>query len=166
MCIEAMIWKIRLILFESPVRGQVCSWVDMEPVLGTNVYSVQAVNEIGVSDMVSAEAFVGCYRPPFQETFDDESALEQCTIIDANKDDNTWTYVADEQCVRYKYKNDAPGDDWLILPAVKFAVGKFKLSFKTWVENEKWPEKLEIMMGTAATVEAQKYRADGSPFIG
>lgn len=141
--------------FESPACGQMCSWVDMEPVLGTNVYSVQAVNEIGVSDMVSAEAFVGCYRPPFQETFDDESALEQYTIIDANKDDNTWTYVADEQCVRYKYKNDAPGDDWLILPAVKFAVGKCKLSFKTWVENEKWPEKLEIMMGTAATVEAQ-----------
>lgn len=138
---------------ETPIPGQTYSWLDSSPELGINAYTLCAVNEIGESDIVTASAFIGCYQPPYVESFDDISALDQYTIIDANNDDNTWSYVSGE--MRYKYKGNNPGDDWLIIPAIKMMPGNYVLSFRTKVQNPKYPETLKVTMGVKAVVEAQ-----------
>lgn len=138
---------------ENPFPGHAYSWKDFSPERGMNTYTVYAVNEIGESDAVSTSAFIGCYQPPYIESFDDSDVLNEYTIIDANKDDNTWSYVDGE--MRYKYKGSNSGDDWLITPAVKMKPGSYVLSFKTKVQNPKYPETLKVTMGLKPTVETQ-----------
>ena len=56
---------------------------------------------------------------PFREGFDNENALTSFTIIDANKDGNTWSYFLDNEtgqsAVQMQY-GDNSHDDWLITP--------------------------------------------------
>ncbi|MCH5231413.1 MAG: choice-of-anchor J domain-containing protein [Muribaculaceae bacterium] len=74
------------------------------------------------------------------------------TIIDSNGDGITWEPKKGAMAINYC--DDIAKDDWLITPAIELtAENYYNLSFDAH-GSKFWPEKLEVKIGTANTVEA------------
>lgn len=98
------------------------------------------------------EIKMGAILPPFVQSSFSNEILKDYTIIDANKDGNTWTLNEGE--VRVKYNSSKAMDDWLITPAFKLEAGNtYKFEVLTHAHTSSYPEKLEVKLGTAPTVE-------------
>ena len=98
---------------------------------------------------------------PFREGFDNENALTSFTIIDANKDGNTWSYFHDnetgESAVQMQY-GDNSHDDWLIMPPLALKANMvYNISYRVASKGISYPELLEVKFGNAATVEAMTH---------
>lgn len=95
---------------------------------------------------------------PFREGFDNENALTSFTIIDANKDGNTWSYFLDNEtgqsAVQMQY-GDNSHDDWLITPPLALKANMvYNISYRVASKGISYPELLEVKYGNAATVDA------------
>ena len=95
---------------------------------------------------------------PFKESFDKQESLSKFTIIDANKDGNTWSYFYDNDtklsAIQMQY-GDYSHDDWLITPPIKLKANMvYNISFNTSSKGISYPELLEVKYGTDATVSA------------
>ena len=95
---------------------------------------------------------------PFKEGFDNENALKSFTIIDANKDGNTWSYFLDNEtgqsAVQMQY-GDNSHDDWLITPPLTLKANMvYNISYRVASKGISYPELLEVKYGNAATVDA------------
>lgn len=91
--------------------------------------------------------------PPYSQDFTEKNSLGLFTVVDVNNDNKTWTYS--NGTVRYAYHMKNNADDWLITPPLKLKKGyMYEFSFDTYVLSARSEEKMEIKMGTAATVEA------------
>lgn len=91
--------------------------------------------------------------PPYEQDFTDKNALGLFTVVDVNGDGKTWSYSSGT--VRYSYHMKNQADDWLITPPLKLQQGyEYEFSFDTYVLSSRSEEKMEVKMGTAATVEA------------
>ena len=98
---------------------------------------------------------------PFREGFDNEAALKSFTIIDANKDGNTWSYFLDNEtgqsAVQMQY-GDNSHDDWLITPPLALKANMvYNISYRVASKGISYPELLEVKCGNAATVEAMTH---------
>lgn len=98
---------------------------------------------------------------PFKEGFDNENALSSFTIIDANTDNNTWSYFHDneagESAVQMQY-GDNSHDDWLITPPLALKANMvYNISYRVASKGISYPELLEVKCGNAATVEAMTH---------
>ncbi len=92
-------------------------------------------------------------NPPYEQDFTDKNALGLFTVVDVNNDNKKWTYSSGT--VRYSYHMQNAADDWLITPPLKLKKGyEYVFSFDTYVLNSRSEEKMEVKMGTAATVDA------------
>ncbi|MDE6583003.1 MAG: choice-of-anchor J domain-containing protein [Duncaniella sp.] len=115
-------------------------------------YEVVAVHA-GISSAAGRSNVVtlGSINPPFTATFDDD--LCGFTVIDANGDYKMWTQNVGR--VRMGYNTSMAMDDWLITPPLKLQAGKrYDISADFGVENSKYPERVEVKIGKAATAEA------------
>lgn len=116
-------------------------------------YSVKAV----FSELVSAEAksnawTLGSILPPYTNSFDDASSIDGFAIIDANGDGKTWKWY--DGAVRAQYNSKSSMDDWFVSPGFKLEAGKYyAFSINARSNGTSYPEKLEIKMGAAPTVE-------------
>lgn len=91
--------------------------------------------------------------PPYSQDFTEKNSLGLFTVVDVNNDNKTWTYS--NGTVRYAYHMKNNADDWLITPPLKLKKGyMYEFSFDTYVLSTRSEEKMEIKMGTSATVEA------------
>lgn len=81
----------------------------------------------------------------------DERALY--TIIDSNKDGNTW--LGTNYSFQCSTLGEIPADDWLISPALQLEAGSsYAVVFRGHNKQSDKPEKIALMVGTAPTVEA------------
>ncbi|MBR4388151.1 MAG: choice-of-anchor J domain-containing protein [Prevotella sp.] len=91
---------------------------------------------------------------PYSNGFGDASEQAAFTIIDANDDGKTWSYNTNGYAY-YTYNGSADGDDWLISPAIKLEAGKtYRVAIDTRCQMTKYPERVEMKMGNAATAAA------------
>lgn len=100
----------------------------------------------------------GVVELPFREGFDNENALTSFTIIDNNKDGNTWSYFHDNEtgqsAVQMQY-GDYSHDDWLISPPLSLKANMmYNISYRVATKGISYPELLEVKYGNDATVAA------------
>ena len=128
------------------------------PATYTMYYYTVVVNceSLSSSAAESNKVPLGEIAAPYTETFDDASAMDTYTVIDANDDGKTWAYVKADQAVRASYNSKNEMNDWLITPGIKLEAGKTYM-FSVKMRNHSassYPEKFEIKMGKDATVAA------------
>lgn len=98
---------------------------------------------------------LGDYAAPFHTVFNSSTIFTDYgyTVLDVNKDNDTWT--AQPSGARYKYNTQNKANDWLITPEIRFEAGKsYKLEFIVASENATNTERVEIAIGKGATPEA------------
>ncbi len=103
------------------------------------------------------------YTFPYSQTWDSVTApnvYPAWTVINANNDAYTWAtsttgYSSAPNTVRCTASATLPMDDWLVSPPLQLVAGTFyQFEFKCKAHNVNFPEKLEMKIGTAKTVEA------------
>lgn len=77
------------------------------------------------------------------------------TIIDANKDNNSWKYDATKNSAIYGYSTTEDADDWLISPPINYQKDHtYILSFEAHSAMLDYPETMEVCFGNARTPQA------------
>ena len=93
---------------------------------------------------------------PYYNDFETPDQQYSFSIFDANRDGYTWIFMMntdDNHYARYDSNIDLAADDWLMSPAIRLEAGKlYRVAFDTRSRSSE--EKIEMMMGTAATAEA------------
>ncbi len=135
----------------------VCSWTKEMPVpenITALCYGVIAKYDAKSSKAVMSNTlYVGHYNAPVTMDMKDNAIFSQHTVIDANKDNKTWKYSSSKGTY-YSYGNKA-ADDWIISPAIYLEKGKaYDFSAIAHAYSDRYPERIEIKIGRAATAEA------------
>lgn len=124
-------------------------------------YTVTAKNGQADGETATTDALSGgtVYYPPFVEGFDSQEDFDSFTIIDANNDQQTWTYMNSWDGTRYAYLNGngvtseelgtvaTNNDDYLIsLPIALKAGVDYRLTFDSY---DQWMsfESVRILLG-------------------
>ena len=104
--------------------------------------------------VMSNSIYLGHYNAPAHVNLKDAGSFNQHLVIDANGDGKTW--VSDtSKGATYKYSSSNAGDDWLVSPAFYLEAGKaYDFEALAHAYSDKYPEKMEICLGTAPTAEA------------
>lgn len=93
-------------------------------------------------------------------SFDTKEEFNAWTVVNCNKDAATWCYVNDDTApskVVYPYNGAEAADDWLMSPVLT-PVKTGYVAVKYSVYGSKYIEKMEIMYGASATVDAMTNR--------
>lgn len=81
-----------------------------------------AASASGVASIVDAAGDGSAIVPPYEESFSDESFMDDYTIIDANNDGTKWKpYLSKAEI---SYNSSEAMNDWLITPALALEGGK------------------------------------------
>ena len=93
---------------------------------------------------------------PYLNTFETVEEQAAFSIIDANGDGTTWSYIMntdDEHYARYSYSDVNDADDWLVSPAIRLEAGKtYLVGFDTRIADS--DESIEMKMGKEASAGA------------
>ena len=86
---------------------------------------------------------------PFTETFDENSSTRVCwTIVDANNDDNTISYLPYDDnntgVAAYFYSQSSSANDWLISPEIVLPAGGSFVSYDYAIASGSYPEKYSV----------------------
>lgn len=121
--------------------------------LTTYTFSVVADNAGSISKATkSNQVILGHQLPPLDVDLMKEANFKLHTVIDANADGKTWIF--DSKGTYYKY-GSKDADDWLVSAPIYLEEGKcYDFSAVARPYSSKYPEDLEIFMGTAPTAEA------------
>lgn len=116
-------------------------------------YDVTVVYDGAASDPVSSNQIILGHRDvPYTETFDTYGCFDYMTVINGNGDNRSWQWQdlygpGSNAMLQY---GTADHDDWLILPPVRLDRGAFyELSLDVWVQDENFPERMEVCIGTS-----------------
>jgi hypothetical protein len=89
---------------------------------------------------------------PYVNTFETEEEQAAFGILDGNNDSNTWGFTAG--LVFYGYNENA-ADEWLVSPGIYLEAGKiYHFAIDVMARSSWYPERIEVLMGTAAKVDA------------
>lgn len=117
----------------------------------STVYLMQAISDFTLTKSKTGVA----YEVPYLESFGSASSMNEYTIIDSNNDGTTWGYNSMSGYVNYNWSMTNAADEWLITPAIHLLAGEsyvFSLNARSFTAT--YPERFEVMLGNAATVEA------------
>lgn len=96
---------------------------------------------------------------PYVNSFDTTAEQGEAAIYDANADGKTWTFNAPSNgdntttAVRYTYNSSKDADDYVVFPGLALEAGKsYKVSVDARANGTIYPEKIEVVTGTEATV--------------
>ena len=95
----------------------------------------------------------------FSTSFATEEEFNAWTVVDANGDEKTWKFDSSgsPSKVFYSYSGANAADDWMISPAV-VAPKDGVMAVLFTVKGSSYVEKMEVMYGSSATVEAMVNR--------
>lgn len=91
---------------------------------------------------------------PYAQTFDTESTLKGFITIDANNDEVTWDYNPMLHCAKCSWSNDAPVDDYLLLPINLEAYSSYELEFNCY--GGFFSDTFDLWLADAPSVEGMK----------
>ena len=143
-------------LTEGVAPGAELSYVDNDAALtiGTHVYQVVPYNTTGVG-VKSEEVSVflsAIIQVPYVVDFTQSGSLDVFNVIDANDDGKTWKWSASSGAF-YTYHSDNAADDYLVSMPIHFVAGKnYNLTVNA-KGSTKYPERFEVKLGKAATVD-------------
>ena len=110
-------------------------------------YEVTAVNgsQKGKSGRSNSVTAGGALTPPYHEDFAQRSGFDLYTVLDSNKDNNTWEFAYGR--VRY-YGEEQAADDWLITPNVRLQNDRtYKVGFKFNASDDSKMERIGVNFG-------------------
>ncbi len=117
-------------------------------------FNISAVYNGHISVPASSDlCYVGALTPPYHQDFEASTSFDALTVIDGNKDKDSWRWYSTSAII---WKSDAGKDldDWLLLPPMYLEKGlAYDLSFDSSVLGSA-TERYEVMMGTEPTAEA------------
>ncbi len=98
----------------------------------------------------------GDFENVFSSTFDSATDFAALTVINVNSSSATWRYDKTYECAYID--NDMgtviPKDDYLVTPALNLKAGHtYRVSFRTWVANPRFPEKICAVIGQEVSAE-------------
>lgn len=143
-------------LTEGVTPGAELSYVDNDAALtiGTHVYQVVPYNTTGVG-VKSEEVSVflsAIIQVPYVVDFTQSGSLDVFNVIDANDDGKTWKWSASSGAF-YSYNSDNAADDYLVSMPIHFVAGKnYNLTINA-KGSTTYPERFEVKLGKAATVD-------------
>lgn len=97
------------------------------------------------------------YDDIFATSFDTKDAFDLFTVINVDPKSKTWDFVKSAECARIDNDmgNTITKDDYLVTPALDLKAGStYRVTFVTWTANDRYPEKIRVVMGSEATAEA------------
>lgn len=89
---------------------------------------------------------------PYSNTLTTADEFGVFGVLDANKDEKTWTFTTNNG-TNYTYSSANAGDDWLVSPGIKLEAGK-TYHFAVDAKNAGYPERLEVKMASEAKESA------------
>lgn len=143
-------------LTEGVAPGAELSYVDNDETLtvGTHVYQVVPYNTTGIG-IKSEEVSVflsAVIQVPYVVDFTQSGSLDVFNVIDANDDGKTWKWSASSGAF-YTYNSDNAADDYLVSMPIHFVAGKnYNLTVNA-KGSTTYPERFEVKLGKAATVD-------------
>lgn len=121
-------------------------------------YNVTVVYDGTAAEPVSSnQVILGHREVPYTETFDTYGCFDFMTVINGNNDNRSWEWQnlygpTSNAMMQYGYEDH---DDWLMLAPVRLERGTFyEISLDVWVQDENFPESMEVCIGTAPTAAA------------
>lgn len=119
------------------------------PVSGTITLTSAGATDVTVD--VDANA-IDCDNTAIPYFTDFSTSLNDCwTVIDANADGNTFTFVTASSYAQYKYSTTSAADDWLISPIFEFT-GAEVASFD-YSASASYPERFQVFALGTDTVQ-------------
>ncbi len=116
---------------------------------GVRAYNGEIAGDITLSN---GQTLGRAIEPPYIADFSNEDVFSIFSVIDANEDDNTFTW---DNTVRYRYHSTNSGDDWLISPPIHLKAGKtYNVIVNASAYNARYPERFEVKAGNAAQTNA------------
>ena len=117
-------------------------------------YTVTASTADGEGGTATSNScFTGtAFTLPYYEPFDTENATLGYTIVDANKDGNTWAWNTNWQAMACRFSKESVADDWLITPPIEYkATSSYRLTFKARAFDSESPERFEVALGSTTS---------------
>ena len=117
-------------------------------------YTVTASTADGEGGTATSNScFTGtAFTLPYYEPFDTENATLGYTIVDANKDGNTWAWKTNWQAMACRFSKESVADDWLITPPIEYkATSSYRLTFKARAFDSESPERFEVVLGSTTS---------------
>lgn len=133
--------------------------------LRSTFYTVTTVNGDVEGDAASSNSVItgSAINPPYSQDFDLSNALDLYTIVDANKDNNTWYYSM--KSVKYRQSTSSAADDYLFTPCFNLKADcSYELSFDGYGTNARYVNEVDVVLATAPTAEAAEIVTE-EPFI-
>ncbi len=104
--------------------------------------------------VMSNTVYLGHYNAPLDMDMKSEDLFNQHSIVDANGDGKTWKFTSSKGTL-YSYSNSKTADDWLFSPAIYLEAGKaYDFAAVARAYGDKYPEKIEIKMGSTADAKS------------
>nr|MCR4919081.1 choice-of-anchor J domain-containing protein [Prevotella sp.] len=124
--------------------------------IGTHSYQIYPYNASGIGQKSEPQtAFLTTVLDvPYVADFTDPTVINAFSVIDANDDGSTWQWNdTDYAFYRYSMYNNA--DDYLISSPIRVEAGKnYDIVVEACAASASWPERFEVVVGNAPTVEA------------
>lgn len=96
---------------------------------------------------------IAAVEAPYVCAFDNESCINEWTIIDANNDGYTWTISLDEQCAKILYNSLNKTDDYLVTVCpIILGAGTNNIALEYNAMSSSYYESFEILYGKTSNV--------------
>ncbi len=122
--------------------------------LRSTYYTVATVNGDVTGDEAQSNAVItgSAITPPYSQDFDLSNAFDLFTVVDANKDNNTWYYSV--KSAKYRQSTSNSADDYLFMPAFNLKAGNsYELSFDGYGTNTRYTNLLDVVLASAPDAE-------------
>ena len=152
---QARIQKIEIETGLTLTPGDEYSYVDNAEDLtaGTHVYQVIPYNATGAGVKSEEKSIFLTVAYDVPHTFDlSQNLLDWFQVIDNNADGKTWVW-SETNGAYYPYSSTKAADDYLISMPVKVKSGKKYNVIVNARGSDIYPERMEVKVGTAPTVE-------------
>lgn len=126
----------------------------LDDTFATNLYALQVCYNgavCGSSNQVRVNT--GTHLAlPYSNSFENAGDFDLLTVLDLNRDGNTWFHDTEYNTASYNFSRDMPGNDILVMPVIEGEKGHvYRMEFFTRSASQSYPDKLAVLCGDEPT---------------
>lgn len=143
---------------EAPERETTYWFTDSVTHIGRYRYTAVALNEAGSGIPACRDIVLGACDIPYRHDF--SQGIGFCTVVDNNRDNNTWHLYTDRfiGCIRYLSSETKPADDWLVTPPLHLTdTMRYEVHCRCCAGLSLYPESLRIALGRTPYPDDMSY---------